>query len=419
VKINLNFLLFKLFFLSIFFSSVGIVRLPSDTQPYFLLFGLLGLLLTVNDKFIFKSLLWPFLVIFLVALFSFLLTVPFSNDKFTLFRAIFSYSSPLVVILYLSNSKFIYNKEKIVKLLDLVLILTYLGIFLNLFGFNWFVQLFVNRAAFNFDGYRGLVSFFSEQSHMVSSLMILFLVFFLLDFLNKWRIIFVLGAILSTLSGQAIVDLMILFFFFILVKIFRIIYYGRISIYFLAILVIVFLFFQLFFSLNSTFNFQFRAAQVFGNVSYENFLFFIGSDYSVSWKLQGLFLSISTLVADPFVFQLSSLTETDAFERLSSTYEKIYFFVFGVNLSRMGDRVYSAFGTWIVDFGVVGFACYLLVIFNTFFRLFKLSLLNEKTIICLLFFLYISLFKVALVNPVIYLLLFYIYNYPEYKLKNS
>ena len=407
--------LFKLIVLLIIFPEVGLIRFPSDTQPYFFIFSILAIFIGYKRLKNFDFLLFPFLVILIFATISFIITTFNTINLFPLFRSYFGYLSSFTILLYLFIYKDLYNAKNLTPVFDFCIFIIYLGFLLNLVGLNWFVQLFVNRAEFRLDGIRGLVSFYSEQSNMVSVCFIMFFSYLHIGSLNKMRGFALFSAIILSASGQAILELIFVVLFY-LVSLFIIFFSNKKIaikniIYFIIPISITFILFLLFKNLDL----NFRAFKVFSNFTLDTGLYILGSDYSTTWKVQGLFLAIATMISTPFNFQISSLTETNAFENLNLVHSKIYEFVFGVSNPKFGDRVYSAFGTWIVDFGLYGFVLY--IIFLMYF--FKRTIFNKKIdailITSVFYVLYSSLLKISLSFPTILLTIFSTYNYIDIK----
>ena len=111
-----------------------------------------------------------------------------------------------------------YGPETIYKVIDWVLIITFLGMLLNLLNLNWIIQIFVNRALYDSvnDSARGLTSFDPEQSRISEQMGLIFFVYLLLGALNKKRLFFViLAGGLSFAAQFAVVSLELLISFLI------------------------------------------------------------------------------------------------------------------------------------------------------------------------------------------------------------
>lgn len=408
---KIRLLLFKILLILVVFPEFGPIRLSSDTQPYFFVVALF-LLFTSNwnDSFLPDKLLIPFFLILVLATISFTITIFKSNNLLLLFRSYFGYISSFVVLLVFFLNRTFYKKKVIIPVLDLCLCILYLGFVLNILGFNWVVRLFVNRGGFSLDMKTGLVSFYTEQSHMVTTCFILFFLYLHAKSMNILRLTALVLAILLSASGQSVLEMAILIIFYFISLFLSIVINKEVSLnQLLPLFFSVILFSAIIYFIKNN-NLDFRAFKVFKNLNFSNVLQVLGNDNSVTWKVQGIFLIISTLIATPFVFQISSLSETDAISRLYSTHNDVYKFLFGVSNPKIGEKVFSAFGTWIVDFGLIGFL--ILIIFAYFF-IKNTLIINKVTpllIISILYTFYVVMVKVSLSCPTIILLLFSTYN---------
>lgn len=401
-----------LFQLAIFlslFPEIGLIRFPSDAQPYFLLVMLLGIALNLKKGFHYPVLLFPFGIILLFSTFSFIITFLYSNDSFTLFRSYFGYLSSFIVIFYLFRFRHFFISDIVVPILDFSVKFIYLGFFLNLVGLNRIVRLLVNRAEFRFDGARGLVSFYSEQSQMVTACFVILFLYLHFNRLTWKRGFFVILAILLSASGQAFIEILLLSFFYFVSYILYFIYKLRVNKrFFKSLFLSIFFLFLLNYGINN-FDFKFRVFELFRNFDLDKGLYLLGSDYSMTWKVQGLFLAISTIIADPFNFQISSLTETNVMDRLYYAHYSVYDYVFGVSYPRFGDRVYSAFGSWIVDFGILGLITYFLFIYLFIHNIFKNNHFHPFVLTSIFYIVYVTMIKVGLSTPTIFLAVFSTY----------
>lgn len=401
--------IFKTAFFFTLFPEIGLIRLPSDAQPYFLLVMLLGIILNFKKGYQYSVLLIPFFIILLFSTVSFFTSIFISSDPFTIFRSYFGYCSSFIVMFYLFRFRQFFSSKIIVPLLDFSVKFIYLGFVLNLIGLNKVVQLLVNRAEFRFDGARGLVSFYSEQSQMVTACFVILFLYIHFNELSFKRGFFVVAAILLSASGQAFIEIMLVSFFYFISYILFVFYKLRVNIKFFKFSSLaLFFLFLLNYGINNL-DFKFRIFEVFKNFNLNNGLFLLGSDYSITWKVQGIFLAIATLIADPFNFQISSLTETHVIERLYDAHYAIYNYVFGVSYPRFGDRVYSAFGTWIVDFGIFGFTMYVLFVILFIYNIFKNNHYNPIVMTSIFYVLYVTMIKVGLSTPTIFLVVFSTY----------
>ena len=121
-------------------------------------------------------------------------------------------------------------------------------------------------------------------------------------------------------------------------------------------------------------------------------------------------MAISTLISTPFIFQISALTETNAYVILYSAHSSIYQFVFGVSKPKFGDRVYSAFGTWVVEFGFFGLLIYFLFLFIFLKKTLTKKSINPILLTSIFYVLYTTVLKISLSFPTIMLTIFSTYN---------
>lgn len=401
--------IFKLAIFLALFPEIGLIRLPSDAQPYFFLVALVGIIINLNKRSVYPTLLIPFFIILIISLVSFILTIYTSDDLFTLLRSLFGYISSFVFLFFLFRYNNYFKEIVIVPILDFSVKFIYVGFFLNLIGLNKIVQLLINRSEFRFDGARGLVSFYSEQSNMVTACFVIIFLYLHFKQLSLKRAVFVILAIILSASGQAFIEIILVSAFYFISYFTYILVAQKIS---KSILKYSFLFISFLLLLAygvQNFDFDFRAFKIFKNFNLESGLYILGSDYSISWKVQGVFLAISTIIADPFIFQISSLTETDAYSRLIYAQKSVYEYVFGVSNPQFGDRVYSAFGTWIVDFGIIGLVMYLVFVLLFIRNVFKNNSFNPIVFTSILYVLYVTLIKVGLSTPTIFLVVFSTY----------
>ncbi len=409
---NSKSILLFIFRLSLFlslFPEIGIIRLPSDSQPYFLIIMLIGIILNNKDDNRYSLIVIPFFVIFIISTTSLTFSFIYSLDYFTLFRSYFGYFSSFIVIFFLSRFRSYFTAQLVVPVIDFSIKFIYFGFVLNLIGLNKIVQLFVNRAEFRFDGERGLVSFYSEQSNMVTACFVLLFLLIQLHKLTLNRSFFLVSAILLSASGQAVLEIILVLFFYIISYIIYILIKQRVSRSFFKISILLTTLVFILYSVIQNSDFEFRAFQVFKGFNIDSGLYILGSDYSISWKVQGIFLAISTIIADPFNFQISSLTETNAYSRLYHAHDMVYDFVFGVSNPQFGDRVYSAFGTWIVDFGLVGLSLYLFFVIIFIKNIFRNNYYSPIAFTSILYVLYVTMIKVGLSTPTIFLVVFSTY----------
>jgi hypothetical protein len=408
---NIKIILFQIIVFLIIFPEFGIIRLQTDTQPYYVILIIFSFFISNKIQIKINYIILPFLFMLCISTFSLSISYFNSTNKFNLLRSYYGYISSTLILFYFLNNVDLFVSKNIIGIIDTSIVFIYIGFLLNLFGLNFIVQLFVNRAEFRFDGVRGLVSFFSEQSNMVTVCVMLLLILSHFNKLDKLRFFSIFLAIVATASGQLVIEFVLLLLFYLLAFIIQTILKSKLNLSSLKRIIISFFSSIIIFWLIKNINLNFRVFEIFKNINLEQGLIILGSDYSFSWKVQGIFLAISTLLSDPFIFQISSLTETNSFDRLSEVYASIYISIFNISLPRFGERVYSVFGTWIVDFGIVGMLAYLSFVLIYMKALFLNNKYNIVLFISFLYILYASSFKIGLSFPTLYLLIFSTYIY--------
>lgn len=398
----------RLFVLTIFSCLVpyfGIIRLPSDIQPYYFLFSGAGILLNLPKYRSISVYSVPFLLMTLVASVSLLLTIVqvSARDFFSLFRFYFPYISIPTLIIYLFKERERFQRDSLVKILDATLMVIFVSLVFNVVGLSRINSLFVNRAAFDIGHTsRGLVGIFSEQSHLAIHMSFFFVLYYYLGALTKKRIAVLFVFSLSSLVGQFFIEVMVLSLALTVGYVYRVAatYLVNKKILALATAGVILLGLGVYFVINMEVG-NIRVANLIKEAS-RDLPHLIGSDGSIIYKISGLLLAISTLAADPLNFQLGSSQFSEISARLGEFNHDFHMFLFGVAKPVYPPSTYSAFGTWIVDFGIVGLLCYMIVL--AMFG-YKVLLSRNKMITLTVFvhFLYISILKIPLSNPTVFL----------------
>ncbi len=384
----------------------GILRLPSDIQPYYMLFPVVGIMLDLGKYRSISVYSIPFFIMLLVATTSFLFTlfrIP-QGEIFTLVRFYFPYVSIPVFITYLFKESNRFEKLSIVKIADIALIFVVVSLLFNLLGLSSINSLFTNRAHYDF-AYtsRGLVGIFAEQSHVAIHMSVFFMVYLFCGALNFKRASILFIASVSSLVGQVFIEFVVITMAVGLGYLFKVLFTTKIS---LRVLIGSFAGLIL-----AAIGFQILLNQDIGNVrvvnllirASENLPYLIGSDGSIIFKISGVMLTISTVIGDLTNFQLGSAQFSNIYDRLEGVNHDIHMAIFGVSNTVYPAQTYSAFGTWIVDFGIIGLISYLILIFILVDKFLKHSK-RPVFLMVMIYLLYISIVKAPLSNPSIFLL---------------
>ncbi len=413
--------------------------LPSDTQPLAVLFGLIiiGSVLVIKNTLIIPIYSIPALLIFIIASLSLLFNFLgiFGGISFIdLIRAYWSYITPFIIILSLHYYSKAYGVQDVPKVLDFVLGFFYFGVILNILNLTWIIQLVVNRSLYNIDdpsnNERGFPSFFPEQSSIPEQLIFMIFVYLILGTLTKKRLFFcLLGCVLSFAAQFAVIIVEILLAFVLTIFIKAIINtkLSKKSLY-IFLLIATFTIAGIFLGakiaewilLNT--GFPTRGIDAI-RIILTNGTYGFSDDVGIIVKLSGLFAVLSTLYANPFVFEIGYAFKnnyTEAKKVLGDTYYKIESFVFGNPELIFFDRVYSAMGTWILDFGIIGAIISLIMIIYMWYKTLTTNPKNNFYLVwSSAFITFCFIIKVQAANPTIWA--FYgfimIQNYNHYRRK--
>jgi hypothetical protein len=133
---------------------------------------------------------------------------------------------------------------------------------------------------------------------------------------------------------------------------------------------------------------------------------YIANDAGIIVKLSGLFQALSSLWERPIAFALGAPATEGYAESISGTYANLSLFFMGHARLAFPDRLYSAFGTWIVDFGVMGLlsmvALHALILRRIFREQRRVQL---AILLAYVFWSMITILQVALANPALWALL--------------
>jgi len=341
--------------------------------------------------------------IFLIGSILCIISIPFCvNDNLRIIRHSITYFLGAIIIISSGN---LLNEKNIIKGCHLVLIITYIGFFLQKFSPSLF-NLFVFRGIYHTGNSRGLTSFFSEGGYTVTSMFAVFIIYYVVQkrlyFVN---ILLPLIAILITGAGQvnktfgefifySIISYLILNFLKIIksqkLGIFRYIkMYRLIFIIFLA----TFIYTLIFFSSDILENIEgYLTVQKFGFGTRYIDLFFnlldagtdlkyliATTDDNLVFKVAGYILTPVIISIAPFnlcPMKLWSMNYYDQFNNISQAYINNQLLIFGVY--QFPDAPFFSIASLIIDFGLIGLISILLIIALIFRKLEKIDDLKNK-----------------------------------------
>ncbi len=411
-------MLFKLTLIFALLPNIGTTLIPSDTQPItFLLasFGLIRFWLNEGIKLYLLSI--PFFIMLICAILS---SFFFSSTLFSInqFRYFFGYVSPPIIIIYFLSQIHCFSKKDIAKVIDFSLYVIIFGVMLQILNLSSVVNLFVNRAIFSqgFESGRGFTSFFTEQAQFVSQMGLITTFYFLINKLNKKRLLIISLLIISSFAGHIIVLVFQTFLAAIATFLFSILI-GQINIkkYFKLLLPIGASALSLFYLRNSIVSlFENLNLPVLGIKRIISLVEiggqYIARDEGIIVKISGVFQTISSAIERPFAFYLGSSANPDFNSEIYITYSTLSQFVLNHNNLAFPLRLYSAMGNWIVDFGILGIASFLIFIIIMLNRIIKNSeQLRSRYLFCFFYLIQSCVMFIPLANPTIHTLSAFIF----------
>lgn len=412
-----------LFKFTLFFAllpNIGTTLISSDTQPFAFLFAGLGLVKFWLTKGIrFYSISIPFLIMLICAILS---STFFSKSIFSIdsFRYFFGYLSAPVIIIYILSQIHQYDSKRIAKVIDIAIYVMFFGVFLQMINLSSIINFFVNRAIFSqgFSTGRGFTSFFTEQSQFVSQLGLTVIFYYLINELTRKRIILLTCLIISTFAGHVLVLVFQIFLSFLLAIIISL-FMGKINFkkYSKKILPVSAFFGMLFFLRENIISiFENLNLPVLGIRRIVSLIeiggAYIARDEGIIVKTSGIFHTISSIIDRPFAFYLGSTASSNFAIEIFETYSTISQNIMSHTNLAFPLRLYSAFGNWIVDFGVIGLLCFIIFTSIVFLRIINNS--GDYLVKYLVSFFYLiqaSLIYVPLSNPTIHVMMAFIFYY--------
>lgn len=411
---------------------IGLGVLPSDTQPLAILFSSIAIIavMAVQHYYLISKWIIPLFVMSLFGAVSFMAQVisPY-NTKATieLVRALAAYMTPLVIALYLHIYLKCYGSKDLVKYADLAMAVTYFGFILNIIGLTDIIQVFVNRSISGdiIGSMRGLTSFYPEQSRVSEQMGILFFVYLMSGSLSRYRLMLLIFAGILSFAGQFFIIIAELAFAYIVAVIMTLNANQRVKIRYLGLSLFCLVFLSLFLVYyEGILNFMISlglpkrgisAALTILNEGTRGF----GEDKGVLFKISGVIFALTAIVKRPFAFDIS--TDIGSLgTQFIDTYSRIQQAVFGNETIYMSNRIYSALGTWIVNFGILGLIIACIVLFQLWNRCIHTSPNVKFKAIWTAGFITIILFlKIPLANPSIWGLLAILHFYLRYESDNE
>ena len=373
--------LYFVFYLSIFLPYIGITLIPSDTQPFAVLIGLLIILNNLYSTKIIKINLITLLtlIVALTAILSGLLQLYIpqylgEKEPIYIIRGLWAYiTAPIIIhaVVIVEKSKL---RPDLYKLFYWFAVIISVGFLLNILGLESIIQLFVKRADFAkslVEG-RGLVGFFSEQSKVSEQIGFFYVLLLANGLASFWVTLlsFTLG--LLSFAGQFFVVVTQVFLAAISPIFIRFINlrFNKLSFIYVGIITLFFLLFnQLLSSIEYLSNFNFipsrglDAIQVILDIGLDG----LSNDVGFLAKLSGLFLLTARLLYDPLTLELGYVSNVDIINfEMFTLLENIKNTFFPSSTRTIWydpGHVFSAFGNWVVDFGILGFIYILIFLF--------------------------------------------------------
>lgn len=377
---------------------VGIAALPSDIQPFAVLFSVFYLL--ISRSTFSKNEIMVIMLVILSLILAILNTAIFYELSFiNIFRYSFGYITPIVIYAYVKNNNFTHDQIK--KTLDYILAILMIGYIVNYMGLTYLIQPFVNRAIYDAEGVRGFTSFFPEQSIVATQLFFYAFIYYIFNCLNRFRLLIIIFFALLSLSGQTFINLIA---FSLCLGIYYSIVKFRIKYFFYLTIFIVFIVNVDLISIGNYLNLPMRGLVVITDF-YDQGLQFLLIDQGIVYKLSGLIYGVAG------IFDLNlipSIYKTHYLEMLNTSYlEFICYELLNLNSVVVPHNPYSIFGSISYDFGLYG----LLVLLSLFFyTLSDLYLAGIKTsfIIILFFMLFLFFVHSFIAQPTFWFIVFLI-----------
>lgn len=403
---------------AIFFSLmpyIGFTFLPTDVQPIAFLVCSLGvapLLATGRLPLYWVALpLWAMSGIATLSLLA--LIGSGEAEHLMLLRSYYGYvAAPIIVTFMLYYLRFVSGAE-IARAIDLALAVALAGFVLNMVGLTWVIQLVVNRAVAEefFGGARGLTGFFPEPSRVSEQMAGFFFAYLLTGQLTRLRTAGVVAATFVSAAGQMFVVFGHLILGYILALLMVFVLSGglskvaalRFAIVGVTLVAVLVLREPLTDALIAA-GFPSRGLSAVGDILRMR-LSYVGQDEGILFKISGVLHAAATLGDNPTSFQLAAAADPGFAATIERGYAALIQAIFGTTLLVYPSRTYSALGTWIVDFGLIGLVTALWFIGILLYRGLLAKAKTRLHVLWASFFLAQVFFvKVALANPALWFL---------------
>ncbi|PTB86713.1 hypothetical protein C9939_03360, partial [Pseudidiomarina aestuarii] len=300
---------------------IGIGYLPSDVQPIaIILAAIIVSLELIKSNFKLSSIgliLFIPIILATVSILLYLFDVYQVELGFIkIVRVIAAYSTPFLIVsaslILLMRISF----EKIKKTLDVILVITCFGFFINFLGLTEVIQLFVSRAIFDSDlSARGFTSFYPEPSRISEQMALYLCVYLSIGALTLKRLFLISVISLMSFSGQFFVMFSIVLLSFIFSLLFSVEWlrykssaWNMAKFFVPSVLSIILLvqFSDEVLSHLIELGIPVRGASAVLAIVNEGSRA-LSNDYGAIIKLSGVVYSLSTIASAPMNFQVSSI----------------------------------------------------------------------------------------------------------------
>lgn len=359
----------KIVLFTILLPYIGIGIMPSDIQPFAVIFSFISIIITTSSNKNIKTSIYqiPFIILSLISIVYCLAYIMIGeHDIIDVTRSLFSYVTPVIISLYTYNN---YNKikNKIINVCDIVMFITIIGYILNILGLTNIIQLFVSRSVFIdiTESARGLTSFYPEQSRISEQMTFIFMLYVMYNALNKYRIITIIIISILSFAGQLFVQVGIILIAYSMILLIRAIKYNKIKKTYIGILGIVIL---ILINITNIKNIAIEnRLPTRGIIALESFMHngtkAFANDDGIIIKSSGFFYAISSLVEYPFNFKFLSKSDDGMEYAINERVFKIQNTVFNNERPYVSERVNSALGIYIVDYGIFGLLMAIIIIY--------------------------------------------------------
>lgn len=409
--------------LALFFSVmpyIGVAALPSDTQPLAFLVCAVGVgLLLATSRLRVPYLALPLLAMVLLATVSLILRGAFDDIEYIwLIRSYYGYVSAPVVVLFFLHYLRVLRDEEIARVIDVALVVVFVGFLLNVSGLTWAIQTVVNRGVFVGvqASARGLPGFFAEQSRVSEQMAVFFFCYLLAGQVTRVRVAALALASILAAAGQMFIVFGHIFVAYGLASAAVVFIRERLSLRsatslaLAGVLVVALLSFHEHIA-DDLVRLRFPARGITAISSIiEDGPAVIGRDQGMMDKLAGTLQAAATIVDNPATFRLGATADPDFRQSVERTYARLSRVLLDSTLLRFARRPSTALGLWILEFGVAGLILALTLIALLLRRAARAP--RETQFYALwaaLFLVQVLFIKMTLANPSLWLLAAFIW----------